>query len=909
MDAGWRFRLAPAATLDQKTSVTDWTWTDASQSEIEDVSLLDESKHKWQSAALGQDVFNQRPGYAWYRATLPPLSGAGRTIHFQGVDDNAVVYLNGTYVARHQGWDEAFDVPLDSAWNPAGPNRLLVLVQNTGGAGYVSAGVTFGLYRAPRVDGDPSQSDYNDAAWRTVHLPHDYVLEGQVAPEADNLHGNLIPLKAWYRKTFKLPAAYRGKDIWIDFDGIYRDAKVYLNGQVLGEHKCGYTSFRYNIARAAHYGSKNVLAVFVDPTRFEGWWYEGGGIYRHVWLNVANPLHVAPWGTFVTASLPEPTPGAAPAAATVTVRTTLVNTGQPLRATLVSTVLDAAGREVVANSQPLTVTPSATSMNGRGAGTEVSQRLVVGQPRLWSPETPILYKVRSKVIVGGRVVDTVETPFGIRTIRFDARRGFFLNGRPIKIKGTCNHQDFAGVGIAVPDGLEYWRVKKLKAMGSNAWRMAHNPPTPELLDACDRLGMLVMDENRHLGDTENSKAAPGTKAQDFANLNSMILRDRNHPSIILWSLCNEEWMQGSEEGARLFSAMKREVRQLDTTRPIMCAMNGGFGSGMSHVADIQGFNYYPEQYDPFHQAYPGQPCIASESGSTNSTRGIYENDRLKGYVSAYDINPGTSLSSAEDAWRPVAEREYMAGAFVWTGFDYRGEPMPYRWPAVSSNFGILDLCGFPKDNYYFYQSVWSGQPMVHLLPHWNWPGKEGQMIDVWAFSNGARVELFLNGKSLGAKDIPFASHVSWSVPYTPGTLVAKAYDRAGQIVATDTVTTAGAPSALRLSADQTTIIADGEEVIPIAVSVVDSQGHFVPTASDLVTFSVSGPGRIVGVGNGDPSDHASDKASQRRSFNGHCLAVVGADRTGSIAVTARAPGLAPATIVLRAVAGATPEVN
>ena len=902
MDAGWRFKLVPPA-LDKSASVSDWTWTPASPGETGDSPLLDESQRAWQPATLGRDVFNQRPGYAWFRATLPSLAGKGRTLQFRGVDDAAVVFLNGKRLASHEGWDQPFDVSLDSAWNPAGENRLLVLVQNTGGQGYIWKDVVLGLSRVSQAADDPAQPVYNDAAWRAVHLPHDYVLEGPVTPDAENSHANLVPLKAWYRRTFTLPVADKGKSVWIDFDGVYRDAKVYLNGRLLGGHPCGYTSFRYDISQAAHFGGKNVLAVLVDPTKFEGWWYEGGGIYRHVWLNVANRLHVAPWGTFVTASLPEPVPGYAPATATVVVKTTLGNAGASAKATLVSTVLDDTGRVVATSSAP-------------AGASSVTQQLMVKHPRLWSPDTPTLYKVRSEVVLGGKVIDAVETSFGIRTIRFDANHGFFLNGQPLKIKGTCNHQDFAGIGNAVPDRLEYWRVKKLKAMGSNAWRMSHNAPNPELLDACDKLGMLVMDENRHFGDVETTKTGSTTTATDFTNLDSMILRDRNHPSVILWSLCNEEWIQGSDEGARLFSTLKRETLRLDTTRPIMCGMNGGFGAGISRVADIQGFNYNSGEYDKFHAAFPEQPCMASESASTNTTRGIYQNDRSKGYATAYDMNTGISIATAEDAWRPIAEREYMAGAFVWTGFDYKGEPMPYRWPAINSNFGILDLCGFPKDNYYFYQAVWSNTPMAHLLPHWTWPGKEGQPIDVWAFSNGARVELFLNGKSLGVKDVPFVGHVEWSVPYTPGTLVVKACDHAGQVIATDTQVTAGAPAALRLSADEavsragapslpgdTAILADGEDALPVAVTVVDAQGHTMPTASDLVTFSVTGPGRIVGVGNGDPSDHSPDKATQRRAFNGHCLTVVGADRPGQITITARAPGLAPATLVVRAVAG------
>jgi len=897
MDAGWRFHLASTGTLDQKIVVENWTWAPAATSAIDGLP-----KQGWQPATLGRDVFHGR-GFAWYRATLPSLTGTGRTVHFDGVDDNAVVYLNGRRIGSHQGYSDPFDIALDSAWNPSGPNYLLVLVENIDGPGCINNHVVLGVDRPMTLGGDPARPGYNDSHWRLVHLPHDYVVEEPVNPEGNNAHANRIPRTAWYRKTFTAPSAWRGKSVWIDFDGIYRDAKVTLNGRLLGEHRSGYTGFRYDISKFVRYGAKNVLAVFVDPTHFEGWWYEGGGIYRHVWLNVADPVHIAPWDTFIS------TRSVDGSTATLAVNTRLTNAGSlSTRGYLLSRALSPDGTLAAQTRSPFAI-PAGSTL-------DIAQTLRVDNARLWSLENPRLYRLHTDVAVTrGRIVDAVDTPFGIRTIRFDAARGFFLNGKPVKIKGTCNHQDFAGVGIGVPDGLEYWRVRKLKAMGSNAWRMSHNPPTSELLDACDHLGMLVMDENRHLGFAEGAKTPPGTQnahalSKGLSDLDSMILRDRNHPSIILWSLCNEEPLQGSDEGARIFSAMKTEVRRLDRTRLITSAMNGGFGNGISNVEDIQGFNYNPDAYDPFHRARPAQPCFASETASTVTTRGIYASSRSKGYATAYDINEGISINTAESAWKPIADRPYMAGAFVWTGFDYRGEPAPYGWPAVSSNFGIMDICGFPKDNYYFYLAAWGNRPIVHLLPHWNWHGKEGRAIDVWAYSNAPRVEILLNGRSLGVRSMPASGHVSWAVPYAPGTLLARAFDGTGKTLATDIVQTTGTPAALRLQAERHDIVADGEDVLPLAVSIVDTRGRVVPTASSMVTFTVTGQAEITGVGNGDPSDHSPDKTNRRRAFNGRCLALVGAStKTGRIVVTARSPGLRPATFVLRSVADHIAEVQ
>ncbi|MBV9866385.1 MAG: DUF4982 domain-containing protein [Abitibacteriaceae bacterium] len=893
MDANWRFQRGDPAEynmLGAGNRITQWRWQADTRGEAAASELaapgLNTQGNEWKDATPGQDVFGGRRGFAWFRATLPAVPAARdqapHILHFEGVDDNATIYFNGKRLLRHNGWGEAFDVPLDTAWQAGVPNEVAVLVENTAGAGGVGpAAVQIGA--APPVT--IATLNYNDRNWRSVHLPHDFVVEGTFDRRADASHGFLPGDVGWYRKTFTLPSADRGKRLWLDFDGIYRNSKIWLNGRLLGQHPGGYTSFRFDITDTANYGGRNVLTVRADARSFEGWWYEGGGIYRHVWLNVADPLHVTPWGTFVTSDVQGN-------GANVQVKTEVANQSNASATfRLVSQVQNAEG---------VTVATVATDHTlAAGQSQEFSQQAPVSNPRLWSIETPYMYRLVTQVQRRQRTVDTVTTPFGIRTIRFDAEQGFFLNGKPVKLKGTCNHQDFAGIGTAMPDHVLYWRIRKLKEMGSNACRMSHNPPSPELIDACDRLGMVVMDENRHLGDTFNGKTPSGTPYEDLSELAAMVKRDRNHPSIIMWSMCNEEPLQGSDEGARIFKAMKTATDKWDGTRPVTAAMNGGWGSGFSLVEDLQGGNYNPNGYDGYHKAHPNHPLYGSETASTVSTRGIYANDKVRGYVSAYDVNFPGWAQTAEDAWRPIAQRPYVAGGFVWTGFDYRGEPTPYSWPCINSHFGIMDMCGFPKDNYYYYQAWWGDKPLVHILPHWNWTGKEGQDIDVWCHSNCDRVELLLNGKSLGSRDMPRYGHVEWKVPYALGRLEARGYN--GTTLATsDVVETTGAPAQLLLTPDRTTMQADGEDMILVKVVVADAQGRVVPIADNQVTFQVTGAAHVGGVANGDPSSHEPDKASQRHAFNGLCMVVLQAkERGGNVQLAATSPGLRGVSVRLR----------
>jgi len=880
-DAGWLFHRGEIAgsEIENGLVLNGWRSKNAGKTKPSDEKLatlgVNNGRSEWNDAANGKDVFNQQVGFAWYRITLPNSPGPKRILHFAAVDDNATVWVNGKKMIYHEGWNDPFDVPLDEVWKEGGPNEVVVLVENTAGPGYIKEADLVDFDKEEKVP-PAARAAYDDNLWKPVHLPHDFVVEGTFDPKADGSHGFLPKDSGWYRKSFDLPLNDKGKSLWLDFDGVYRDSRVWLNGKLLGKHASGYTSFRYDISDVANYGGKNTLTVYVDARISEGWWYEGGGIYRHVWLTKADPLHVKPWGTYVVS---KPVGNKA----NLSLETTLINqSGSTASFKLVSEIKDNKGKTILKLSNPV---KAAT-----GAEVKIIQKGGFNKANLWSLENPYMYTWVTRVEKAGQIVDQVETSFGVRDIRFDKDKGFFLNSKPVKIKGTCNHQDFAGLGTAIPDRVFNYRIEKLKEMGSNAYRCSHNPPAPELLDACDRLGMLVMDENRKLGDTP----------EILSQLESMVLRDRNHPSIFLWSLCNEESLQGTKKGRSQGEAMKEVVKKYDKTRLVTAAMNYGWGGdGLSNVLELQGFNYAIDQYDAYRTSHPNVPLYGSETASTVSTRGIYVTDKLLGYVSAYDVNHTEWAHTAEAAWRPIAERPWMAGVFVWTGFDYRGEPTPYNWPCVNSHFGILDMCGFPKDNFYYYKSWWGDKPILHLFPHWNWPGKEGQQVDVWCQTNYDMVELFLNGKSLGKQETPRNGHLEWKVWYEPGTLTAKALHE-GQVVAETKVETTGEPAQVNLEPYQTKMLADGEDTIPVVVSIRDDKGRLMPIADNQVTFKVTGPAHIAGVGNGNPSSHEPDKAEQRKSFNGLCMVLIQANETpGTIELTATSPGLKSATIELR----------
>jgi len=711
------------------------------------------------------------------------------------------------------------------------------------------ATATFFFAKAGNGDG-PASPRFDDRTWRSVDLPHDWAVELPFDQRGDGNHGSKaigrnFPENSigWYRKSFTIAKEDLGRRIGIDFDGVYRDAQVWVNGFYLGTEPSGYTSFHFDMTNYLNYGGSNVVVVRVNATLEEGWFYEGAGIYRHVWMTKTNPVHVAHDGTFVTATVADP--AALHPEAQLKVLVDVQNESDAgVHFTVVSRIEDAAGKSVAEENSTYS---EATSPAGSSL---TSFSIPVHDAHLWSLEDPYLYKLVTTLQHGSEVIDRYETSFGIRTINFDPDHGFFLNGKHVEIKGTDDHQDHAGVGVAVPDTLNAFRVERLKAMGSNAIRTSHNPPTPELLDACDRLGMMVLDENRMMG----------TTPEDYDQFRRMIERDRNHPSVILWSVGNEEWsLEWSVFGERLTRDMQAYGKRIDPTRPFTVALSGS-GAGNSLATDVLGFNYFRQHHiDEMHKRFPLKPIVGTEESSSEHTRGIYADDPAHQHLVAYDFEADGQHASVEEGWRYYLDRPYAAGLFYWTGFDYRGETTPFGWPAISSQFGMLDTCGFFKDNAYLLQSWWTAKPMVHLLPHWNWPGREGQPVDVRVYSNAEVIELSLNGKSLGRKPMPRNSHLEWKVAYQPGSLVARGFDASGKEVASDTVETTGAAAVVQLIPNATTIAADGAAVSVVTVRVNDAAGRMIPTAGNLISFNLTGPGRIIGVGNGDPSSQEPDK--------------------------------------------------
>ncbi len=753
-------------------------------------------------------------------------------------------------------------------------------------------------YAKQGIDATPvAKADYDDSQWRPVTLPHDWAVElpfvhkepktplkpddhGAVWDPAAN-HG-YKPLGrdypetsiGWYRKTFTLDAADKGKRISLEFDGVFRDAMVVINGYIVKRNDSGYTPFRVELNDFLNTDDKpNTVLVRVDASLGEGWFYEGAGIYRHVWLVKTDPVHIPQYGVCVRAK----TDG------TVEVTTTVRNDSDQAQDVYLALHWDMGVRGNIDNG-------TGTKLNLEPwHEVEVKLSLTEAQPHLWSLEDPFQYTVRTDILRDNRSIDAVTTRFGIRDIKFDAQTGFFLNGKSVKFKGTCNHQDHAGVGAAIPDALQRWRLQQLKDMGCNAYRASHNPPTPELLDLCDEMGILVIDETRMMT----------SSPEGLAQLETLIKRDRNHPSVILWSIGNEEPQQGTERGANIARTMKRLCNELDPTRLITAAMDNGYGDGITDVIDVIGFNYRDQLIDDFHAKHPDKPIIGTETASTVSTRGEYVKDDAAHIVPAYDTTAPWWASTAENWWPHFDAKPYIAGGFIWTGFDYRGEPTPYsEWPSISSQFGALDTCGFPKDNYYYYRAWWRAEPLLHLFPHWNWEGREGKEISVWAHSNADEVELFVNGKSAGRKTVTKDLHVEWIVPYQPGKIEAFAY-KAGKVILKDKRETASAPAKIVLTTDRTALTNDGMDCTVIKAEVFDAKGRLVPKADNLIKFAVSGPGAVIGVGNGNPNSHEADKASERKAFNGLCCAIVQVTGAGGITVSASAEGLTGGKVNLK----------
>lgn len=765
-----------------------------------------------------------------------------------------------------------------------------------------------------------ARTAYPDSDWADVNLPHDFVIEGNFSEAANAVHGSLPTDVGWYRKTFKLPGDAKEKRIYLEFDGIYRDATIWVNGHLAGRHLSGYTSFTIDITELCDPEGHNVIAVRCDAQEFELWSYEGGGIYREVRLVTTDALHVAYSGTCVRTTFP----GDDFLTVDVELKAEIKNAGFEDEAVDIHfKIFEGENEEPICHSQhSAKINAGMTSLNERG--------FQLCKPKLWSPSNPKLYRFVVEVLKGTCCLDRHETPFGIRSIQFDAAKGVLLNGEALKLLGVCNHQDHAGVGVAMCPTIDAWRLKQLKAMGCNAIRTAHNPPAPHLLDLCDRMGFLVIDEAR----------LPGTSAELLEQLEALILRDRNHPSVCLWSLGNEEMLiQENATGPRILKKMQALTHRLDPTRPCIYSANCDFNliaenfKKEGFCIDVFGANYTMRhnaegkltadavRYDEFKAKFPDWPLLASESGGSASTRGLYHeeyyageklrphpeaigadapvylNPKRAGMVTAYAETLTPWGRSIENTWEDCASRDFLGGTFLWSGLDYRGETYPFSWPAVVTRYGIMDLCGFPKDSYFYYQAEWTDQPVLHLLPHWNLNCAEGDTVDVWAYTNCSEVELWLNDDSLGRLTRKPYRKVTWEVPYAAGVLEAVGYDAQGRELIRNKIETTGAPTALKLEIAHQGVEADGQIVAVINVTAEDSMGRAVPTAEMLVEFEVDASAQILGVGNGNPTSHEPDQASQRKLFNGKAqLLLRSAKNTGQIAVIARNEGLESAQL-------------
>jgi len=758
------------------------------------------------------------------------------------------------------------------------------------------------------------ESSYNDGNWRSLQLPHDWSIEGKFDPKnpATTGGGALPGGIGWYRKTFVLPVTSQHKNVFIDFDGVYLNSEVWINGHYLGLRPYGYSSFRYDLTPYLKFGKeKNVIAVKVDNSQQpNSRWYSGSGIYRNVWLVTTSNTFVDHWGTYIT------TPKADDQSATVHLTTTVHTVNASAKNATLTTILYGAGGKEIQRK---------TATIGLNEGNTVTdQDMIVAKPSLWSIEHPFLYKAVTQVSSNGKPMDSYTTSFGIRYFVFDTDKGFLLNGKPVKINGVCDHHDLGCLGAAINTRALERQLEILKGMGCNGIRTSHNPPAPELLDLCDKMGFIVMDEAFDMWKKQKNPFDYHLHWDEWhvKDLQDMILRDRNHPSIFIWSIGNEIPEQGDSSGIRIANELSAIVRDLDKTRPITSACDRpdkGNNIIKSGALDLIGYNYHQFMYEGFQRLYPGQKFVSTESVSALMTRGHYDlvptSDIIRRWperwdkpfdkgnpdltVSAYDNVSAPWGSTHEETWKVIKKYNFLSGQYIWTGFDYLGEPTPYTWPARSSYFGIIDLAGFPKDIYYMYKGEWTNKDVLHIFPHWNW--KQGDTVDIWSYYNHAdEVELFLDGKSLGTRKKEGDDlHVSWRVPFAPGVLKAVSR-RAGKIVLSTEIKTAGAPAKLVLTADRNNIKADGNDLSFVKVTIADKDGNMVPNADNLVKFIVNGNGNMAGVDNGSETSMESFKANQRKAMNGLCLAVIRSNgKKGSITLKAVSDGLAPAIIILQ----------
>ena len=762
---------------------------------------------------------------------------------------------------------------------------------------------------------DYSKEATNVNSWRTLNLPHDWSIEfafDSTSPTG-NGGGALRGGIGWYRKKFMVPVSSKYKIISIDFDGVYLNSEVWINGHYLGLRPYGFSSFRYNLTPYLKYGAENnVIAVKVDNLKQpNSRWYTGSGIYRNVWLVTTAKTYIDHWGTFIT------TPVISERSAAVHITTNIRRvTNQQKNISITSSIYNAEGKEVVRKTTP--------GISLKDTVSSFMQELNVPFPKLWSDTKPYLYKVVTQIVSDGRIADNYITFMGIRSFEFDLNKGFLLNGKQVKINGVCDHHDLGCLGAAINTRALERQLEILKAMGCNGIRTSHNPPAPELLDLCDKMGFIVMDEAFDMWKKQKNPYDYHLvwDAWHKKDLQDLVLRDRNHPSVFMWSIGNEIPEQWDSTGITIGRELAAIVKELDPTRPVTSAFNDpqpGNKIYQSGALDLVGFNYHHQNFANFQKTFPGQKFIGTETVSALETRGQYDlipSDSIRRWpkrwdkpfnegnkdltVSAYDNVSAPWGSTHEETWKEIKKYGFLSGQYIWTGFDYIGEPTPYPWPARSSYFGIVDLAGFPKDVYYMYQSEWTNKNVLHILPHWNW--KHGDTVDVWAYYNNAdEVELFLNGKSFGIKKKEGdALHIMWRLPFQPGSL--KAISRKnGKIVLTKKLATAGPAYKIELSADRIIIASGGDDLCFITIKVLDKNGNLVPDAANLVHFEVTGAGTITGVDNGNQTSMESFKDNKRKAFNGMCLVVLrSANSKGNIVLKATAAGLQTAQINITA---------
>jgi beta-galactosidase len=730
---------------------------------------------------------------------------------------------------------------------------------------------TYAATKAGNAQG-AANVDFDDSAWNQVHLPHDWAIAHPVEADQNDAFGYRRRGIGWYRRHLVLRADWHGKYLELQLGGMANTATVWFNGIPVAHSLTGYVQQNIDVTPYARFGEEpNTIAIRVDGDVMEGWWYEGAGLYRDCWLAVRPAVHIATDGVHATPRRqPDGTSWQVP------VSVTLANIAK--RSTDVAveaTLLDPQGRPVAHASGSASIAPLKT-------GT-ASMMLSIAQPRLWSPDTPTLYVLHTRLMQDGRPIDSRRTEIGFRSIAFDPATGFHLNGTPLRINGVCIHQDHAGVGVGVPAALLEWRIRRLKDIGANAVRFAHAAPAAAMLDTCDRLGMMVMDENRHFDPSPDY----------MAHLTWMVRRDRNRPSVIMWSVLNEEPMQGTEQGYEMVRRLAAAVKALDDTRPVTAAMNDGMFTPLNgaDAVDVVGFDYKHGWYDRYHALHPDRPLISTEDTSAVMTRGEWANDPQRNVLTSFDREAPEWGLTHHESWRMIGSRPFIAGTFVWTGFDYHGEPTPLPWPATSSSFGILDLCGFAKMAYHLPRAKWITRvPVLAIGPHWNWPGRDGQTIRVMTPANTDEVVLLLNGQTIGRQACkPFVTP-EWQVPYAPGKLEAVGYT-AGREVVRAVVETAGRATVIRLLPDRPMMLGDGDDVQPITVELLDAEGRHVPTATERVHFSIEG-GDIIGLGNGDPNDHDAEQGNARKLFAGFAQVLVrSAPGARQLVLSARVAGL------------------